>query len=137
VRLLNLPPAVQEMVADNGLSMGHARALITAENPVDLAKQVLSKKLSVRETERLANDVSGKPQKAKSSSKSAQKSAKTGKDADTVALESEVSNAIGMNVSIDSPNGQAGKLTIDFKSLDQLDELLQRLSHFSGSRLTG
>lgn len=134
VRLLNLPPAVQEMVADNGLSMGHARALITAKDPVSLAKDVLSKGLSVRETEALAMDASGKPKKVKSKAKA---SAKTGKDADTLALEAEVSNAIGMNVSIDSVNGQAGKLSIDFKSLDQLDELLHRLSHFPGSRLTG
>lgn len=134
VRLLNLPPAVQEMVADNGLSMGHARALITAKDPIALAKDVLSKGLSVRETERLAMDASGKPKKAKSK---ASASAKTGKDADTIALEEEVSNAIGMKVSIDSGNGQAGKLSIDFKSLDQLDEILQRLSHFPNSRLTG
>ena len=134
VRLLNLPPAVQKMVSDNGLSMGHARALITAKEPEVLAKQVISKGLSVRETEALAMDESGKAKKSKSRAK---KSAKTGKDADTLALESEVSNAIGMNVSIDSTNGQAGKLTIDFKTLDQLDELLHRLSHYPGSRLTG
>ena len=132
VRLLKLPPGVQEMVADNGLSMGHARALITANDPEGLAKAVLAKGLSVRETEALANEMSDKPKKA-----SAKKSKKTGKDADTLALESEVSNALGMNVSIDSKNGKAGKLTIDFKSLDQLDELLHRLSHFPGSRLTG
>ena len=134
VRLLKLPPAVQEMVADNGLSMGHARALITAKNPAELAKAVLAKGLSVRETEALAADMSDKPKKAGSKSSA---SKKTGKDADTLALEAEVSNALGMNVSIDSKNGQAGKLTIDFKSLDQLDELLHRLSHFPGSRLTG
>lgn len=133
VRLLKLPAAVQEMVADNGLSMGHARALITAKDPVALAKDVLAKGLSVRETEALAADLSDKPKKA--SSKKVSK--KTGKDADTIALEQEVSNAIGMNVSIDSKNGQAGTLAISFKSLDQLDELLHRLSHFPGSRLTG
>lgn len=133
VRLLNLPPAVQEMVADNGLSMGHARALITAKDPVSLAKSVLAKGLSVRETEALASDLSNKPKK--SGAKKASK--KTGKDADTLALEVELSNAIGMNVSIDSKNGQAGKLSIDFKTLDQLDELLHKLSHSPGSRLTG
>lgn len=132
VRLLKLPSAVQEMVADNGLSMGHARALITAKDPVGLAKAVLAKGLSVRETEALANEMSDKPKKS-----AAKKSQKTGKDADTLALESEVSNAIGMNVTIDSKNGKEGTLLINFKSLDQLDELLHRLSHFPGSRLTG
>lgn len=134
VRLLHLPEAVQTMVSENGLSMGHARALITAQDPVELAKQVLSKGLSVRETESLAMEASGKPKKAKPKGA---KGKKSGKDADTLALEAEVSNAIGMNVSIDSTNGQAGKLSIDFKTLDQLDELLHRLSHFPGSRLTG
>lgn len=131
VRLLNLPMPVQEMVADNGLSMGHARALITAKDPEDLAKKVLSQGLSVRETEKLAADASDKPKKAKAATK------KTGKDADTIALEQELSNVLGMNVSIDSKNGKSGTLSIDFKSLDQLDEVLHRLSHYPGSRLTG
>ena len=134
VRLLKLPASVQEMVADNGLSMGHARALITAKDPASVAKAVLAKGLSVRETEALAADMSDKPKKA-GGKKAASK--KTGKDADTLALEAEVSNALGMNVTIDSKNGKEGSLEIKFKSLDQLDELLHRLSHFPGSRLTG
>ena len=133
VRLLNLPPGVQEMVADSGLSMGHARALITAKDPLTLAKEVLAKGLSVRETENLANEVSGKPKKEKSAPKATKK---TGKDADTLALETEVSNSLGMSVSIDSKDGKEGSLSIHFKSLDQLDELLHRLSHNQG-RLTG
>ena len=133
VRLLNLPPGVQEMVADSGLSMGHARALITAKDPLKLAKEVLAKGLSVRETENLANEVSGKPKKEKSAPKATKK---TGKDADTLALETEVSNSLGMSVSIDSKDGKEGSLSIHFKSLDQLDELLHRLSHNQG-RLTG
>ena len=131
VRLLNLPTPVQVMLADNSLSMGHARALITAKNPEELAKKVISQGLSVRATEKLANEVSDKTKKGKSSSQ------KTGKDADTVALEEELSNALGMKVSINSKNGKSGTLSIDFKSLDQLDEVLHRLSHYPGSRLTG
>ena len=133
VRLLKLPKGVQDMVSEDGLSMGHARALITAKDPLSVAKAVLAKGLSVRETEALANELNDKTKK--SSSKKATK--KTGKDTDTLALEAEVSNALGMNVTIDSKNGKAGSLSIQFKTLDQLDELLHRLSHFPGSRLTG
>jgi len=136
VRLLNLPSGVQEMVADNGLSAGHARALITAKDPLALAKEVVSKGLSVRETEKLAADLSDKPQKNRAKSKGSGSSAR-GKDADTLALETEVSNALGMVVSIDSKNGKDGQLSIHFKSLDQLDDLLHRLSHFPGSKLAG
>ena len=132
VRLLNLPMSVQEMVADHALSSGHARALITAKEPEVLAKQVVAKGLSVRETERLANELSDKPKKKKSAG-----SVKTGKDADTLALESDLSNTLGMAVSIDSKDGKSGKVSISFKNLDQLDSLLKVLSDRAGpARLT-
>lgn len=133
VRLLNLPMGVQEMVADQGLSMGHARALITAKDPEALAKRVIAEGLSVRETERLAGELNEKPNRK---SKAA---AKRGKDADTIALESDLSNMIGMHVNIDSKNGKAGKVTVSFKDLDQLDSLLKILSSSQGggARLIG
>lgn len=134
VRLLNLPGGVQTMVAESSLSMGHARALITAKDPQALAKQVVQQGLSVRDTEKLVAAASDKPKKAKSG---AGKVKPSQKDADTIALEQEVSNSIGMKVNIDSANGQSGKLSIEFKTLEQLDEILHRLSHFPGSRLTG
>ncbi|MGH1398599.1 MAG: ParB/RepB/Spo0J family partition protein [Alphaproteobacteria bacterium] len=130
VRLLNLPPLVHEMLKQGELSMGHARALITAKNAEALAVRVFEEGLSVRETERLANEANDTPKKKVKSS------AKTGKDADTLALENDVSNSIGMKVSIDSKNGKAGRVTIDFKNLDQLDALLQRLAaDNAGARL--
>lgn len=131
VRLLNLPKAVQDMVAKDVLSMGHARALITAKDPQGLAKTIVAQGLSVREAEKLAAEHSDKPSKSKASGK------KYTKDPDTIALEKEVSNSIGMKIVIESKNGKAGTLAIEFKSLDQLDELLHRLSHFPSSRLTG
>lgn len=135
VRLLNLPPAVQEMVADNGLSMGHARALITAKDAESLARRVVAEGLSVRETEKLAAEVSVKPHKR---SKASSAGAAAGKDADTLALEKDISDSLGMAVSIDSKNGKSGRVSIDFKNLDQLDALLQRLaSDQAASRLVG
>lgn len=135
VRLLNLPSDVQAHLSAGDLTMGHARALITSDNPSTLAKQVISKGLSVRQTEKMAADKKGVEQKTRTRTTSAPKA--KSKDADTIALENDISNALGMQVEIDSTDGKSGKISIEFKSLDQLDEVLHRLAHFPGSRLTG
>lgn len=131
VRLLSLPDEVQAHISAGDLSMGHARALITADNPRELAREVIAKGLSVRQTEKFAAQAKGVEQKKR-------KPAKTqSKDADTTALENDITNALGMRVSIDSKDGKSGKLAIEFKNLDQLDEILHRLAHHPNSRLTG
>lgn len=137
LRLLNLPEAVQAYVSEGKLSAGHARALITADDPKALADEILRKSLSVRDAEKLvaqakAGNGDGKNRKAKKS-----KSPSSAKDPDTRALEEEVSQLLGMKVSIESDAGGAGRLSIEYKTLDQLDELLHRLSHFPGRRQTG
>jgi ParB family chromosome partitioning protein len=125
VRLLTLPEEVQEYVRDGHLSAGHARAMITAENPVALARRVIQGNLSVRETERLAK---GTPEKAAKGSKPA-KSARSEKDADTRALEGDLSANLGMKVAIDHTDGQeSGKITISYNNLEQLDEVCRMLS---------
>lgn len=121
VRLLTLPSGVQAFLRDGKLSSGHARALITSDNPEALAREVVSKGLNVRQTEALASDLAGK-----APSKTAQKT-KMPKDADTLALEKELSDSLGMSVTINSVDGKKGNLKVDFKSLDQLDEVLSRL----------
>ena len=123
-RLLQLPESVQKMVTDGKLSAGHARALITAENPEELAKLVIAQSLSVRDTEKLVAESQGRPQK----SPKKKDDEPVPKDVDTLALEDELSNAIGMRVSIDSRDGKTGKLSVQFKSLDQLDDLIKRLT---------
>lgn len=124
VRLLNLPQEVQEFVRDGKLSAGHARALITAEDPVALAKRVINGNLSVRETERLAK---APKESAQTSPKSAPK--KVEKDADTRALEGDLSANLGMKVSIDHSAGQeAGRISISYNNLEQLDEVCRLLS---------
>lgn len=136
IRLLNLPDTVQSKVSAGDLTMGHARALITVENPEDLAMQVIKKGLSVRQTEKLANDYKqGKQKKSATSPKT--KPSTISKDADTIALENDMTNALGMKVTIDSADGKSGKLSIEFKTLDQLDEVLHRLAHFPGARVSG
>ncbi|MCB1651625.1 MAG: ParB/RepB/Spo0J family partition protein [Alphaproteobacteria bacterium] len=121
-RLLNLPMMVQCHLSDGKLSIGHARALITAENAEELAAEVIRRDLTVRETEKLVAEAGGKASGAKKAAK------KRSKDVDTIALERDVSDALGMKVSIDSKNGKSGKFTVSFKSLDQLEDILSRIT---------
>ena len=125
MRLLQLPNDVQEMLVEGKLSAGHARALITSDDPSALARQVVAQGLSVRATEALAKkkDVSetGAVQRSKTLSKE--------KDADTKALENDLSAAIGLPVHVDHKSGgETGQVTIKYASLDQLDEICRILS---------
>ncbi len=123
LRLLALPEPVQAMVRHGALTAGHARALVTSEDPLSLAQLVVQRGLSVRETEKLA--------KAKTSdlSPSKPKAPRPEKDADTKALEGDLSAAIGMKVQIDhAPDQESGVLTIRYTNLDDLDTLCQLLS---------
>lgn len=122
MRLLKLPESVQDMLRDGLLSAGHARALINARDPAALAQQVVKSGLSVRETERLAKS-------AKPDTKAARPHQAIEKDADTRALEGDLSAALGMFVQIDHATGaEGGHLKIRYKSLDQLDSLCSLLS---------
>ena len=122
LRLLNLPSDVQELLREGKLSAGHARALVTADDPSGLAKAVVAKGLSVREVERLAKKADT-PGKGKTPPASPPR-----KDADTVALEGDLSAAMGLKVAIDhKPGGQAGVVTIRYDSLDELDDICRKL----------
>lgn len=125
LRLLTLPEGVQNMVSSGTLSAGHARALITADDPLTLAKEVVGKGLSVRETEKLAKAVLGQSV----APRSLPRSTAAEKDADTRALEGDLSAALGMKVTINHASaGEGGELTLRYHSLDQLDEICSRLS---------
>ncbi len=123
IRLLQLPDEVQTWVREGKLSAGHARALITTENPVALALEVIAKGLSVRETERLA-----KPRQETGVTATKAPAPKSEKDADTRALEQDLSANLGMRVVIDHKGLDGGYLTVTYRTLDQLDELCQVLS---------
>lgn len=128
MRLLNLPNAVQDMLVDGRLTAGHARALVPADNALTLAKQVVAKGLSVRQTEAL---VKRGDAPAKTSSPKAEK------DSDTVSLETDLSANLGMKVAISHKAGtESGTLSIGYKSFDDLDALCQLLSatHSAGSK---
>ncbi len=122
LRLLNLPESVEDFLKNGQISAGHARALVTAKKPEQLARKVIDKGLSVRETEELVRKQNEEP--ANNASKS---SSKADKDADTRALESDLSANLRMRVSIKHAGGDGGQLTITYKELDQLDELCQLL----------
>ncbi|WP_166417746.1 ParB/RepB/Spo0J family partition protein [Cochlodiniinecator piscidefendens] len=121
LRLLQLPEDVLDLLKDGALSAGHARALITTNNASELAKVVVAKDLSVRETERLVKKQNLPPKEPSLS--------KAEKDADTKALEGDLSANLGMKVSVDHKSGdQKGRVTISYKTLEELDNLCRLLS---------
>ncbi len=120
LRLLRLPGPVQTLLSSGDLSPGHARALITLEEPESLAKRVVAEGLSVRETERLASNPEGP-------SNSAGTGSKRRKSADTLDLEKRLSDHLGLKVTIDHKDNGKGKLVVSYRNLDQLDGLAQRL----------
>lgn len=125
LRLLGLPDAVQRMLAEGALSMGHARALITADDPEALAKRIVADGMSVRQAEALVRG-GGAPQGARE--KDGGKSRRA-KDADTLALEEALCGRLGLRASIDHDGDKgAGRLTLRYQTLEQLDDLIARLS---------
>ena len=128
LRLLKLPADVVELVRNGDLSSGHARALITANDPSALAKQVVKEGLSVRATEALVK----RDQDGPSGSNifgDGKKTSKVGeKDADTRALEGDLSAGLGMKVVLNHKIGdEAGQMVIAYKTLEELDELCRKL----------
>ncbi|MEM8572084.1 MAG: ParB/RepB/Spo0J family partition protein [Pseudomonadota bacterium] len=121
LRLLTLPDTVLEMVREGKITAGHARTLVTAPNPHHLANLIVEKALSVRQAEKLVRDF-GKTAQKKTAPKPEEK------DADTRALESDLSAALDMRVQIShKPGQQAGELRVRYETLEQLDALCARL----------
>jgi ParB family chromosome partitioning protein len=123
VRLLNLPQGVQDLIYDGKLSAGHARSLINAPDPERLALEIVEGGLNVRDTEKKAQAAKAKPGKTPP--------APVKKDADTRALESQVTNTLGLAVTIDHKGDKGGKLTVNYSTLEQLDDIVARLSRSS------
>ena len=120
LRLLTLPKEVQKLLISGQLTAGHARALVTSENPVALANQIISLGLSVRDAERLAKNASQKNAVKKVKIKE--------KPADTVILETDLSAALKMKVLIDHEVGKEnGFISISYKSLEDLDRISEMI----------
>ncbi|MDE1151491.1 MAG: ParB/RepB/Spo0J family partition protein [Micavibrio sp.] len=121
LRLLKLPQSVRAMVQNGSITAGHARALIGTKNPDELADIIFKRSLSVRQTEDLVKKAAeGKVKSAP------QRTAPKYKDVDVLALEELTTSKLGLKVTIES-QGAAGMLQIEYKTLDQLDDLLARL----------
>ncbi|MBO6782229.1 MAG: ParB/RepB/Spo0J family partition protein [Alphaproteobacteria bacterium] len=127
LRLLTLPTEVRDMVDSGALTAGHARALVGREDAVQMARDIVSGGLTVRDIEKRVSGSTTGPRKSKKT---------PAKSADTIALERDVSDAIGLKVAIDLKGGEdsgRGTLSIEFRNLEQLDDVLRRLNQSPGS----
>lgn len=119
IRLLGLPDEVSEMVRSGRLSAGAARTVLTDDDPVGLARRIVDEGLNVREVEAIRRGV----EKATGTTRS-----KPGKDADTLALEQSLRDALGLQVDVRHKGNSGGQVMIRYKSLEQLDEVCRRLT---------
>jgi ParB family chromosome partitioning protein len=119
LRLLKLPDVIRDMLVDGTLSAGHARTLVTANDPAGLARRIVEEGLSVRQAEALAQapEAPAEPKAA----------ARELKDADTLALEKLLGDAIGLKVSI-AHRSRGGEVRIAYSTLEQLDALCRKLN---------
>jgi ParB family chromosome partitioning protein len=124
LRLLRLPDKVKAYLIDGKISAGHARALIGQPDPEAMAEAVVENGLNVRQVEAIAQDRAGKAGQAP------RRRPRLDKDADTVALEKRLTDALGLVVSL-SARGAGGELKICYRSLEQLDEVIRRLERSS------
>ena len=136
LRLLKLPASIKARIDSGQLTMGHARALLMAENPEALAKQIVEVGLSVRQAEELAKGTTSleqiasglnAPAPSKNSSEETPRAAAKGKSEDVLQLEAMLAENLGLRVSITTRSGQAGEVIISYDSLVQLDDVLRRL----------
>ncbi|WP_375598976.1 ParB/RepB/Spo0J family partition protein [Devosia sp. Naph2] len=119
LRLLKLPEDVRGMVSSGTLTAGHARTLITVEDPAALARQIVEKGLSVREAEALSQQRDLPKRKPATEP--------TQRDADTLALERRLADALGLSVALNHTE-RGGKVEIRYKTLEQLDDICLRLT---------
>ena len=120
LRLLQLPEGVRVYIHTGELSAGHARALVGQPDAEELARDIVKRGLNVRQVEALLQHRAGRPQARAAKGKS------RGKDADTMALERRVSDALGLKVTIDH-KGAGGVLHVEYAELEQLEHVLRRL----------
>lgn len=116
LRVLQLPQDVRALIAAGTLSLGHAKALMTVTNPTALAREIVKRRLTVREAEDLAQ---GDKPDVKPKTRA--------KDPNTAALERRIAGALGVKAAIKHRRGGAGSLTLGYKNLDQLDSILAKL----------
>ena len=114
LRLLSLPQEIKELIVEEKLSQGHAKILVGLDNAILLARKIISKKLSVRQTENLVRMMKSSPN---SNSKK--------KDPNIVSLEQELTDKIGMRVFVKNKRNNSGTISLEYKGADQLDRLVE------------
>lgn len=140
LRLLKLPEMVKKLINAGSLTMGHARAILSAKEPEQLAQQIVKEGLSVRQAEeRVKAEAEPKPDMFGAAAKPAAKAptskgqgaptraAQGEKSDDVLQLENMLCDSLGLRVSINTHGAQAGEVVISYDSLSQLDEILRRL----------
>ena len=113
LRILTLPDEVIKLIESNKLSTGHAKILVGLENASFIANKIVDNKLSVRQAENFVQLFKKKRQKSKIT-----------KDTNIMALELSVSNKIGLNVEIQNNKRNKGKISFEYKDLDQLNKII-------------
>jgi ParB family transcriptional regulator, chromosome partitioning protein len=119
LRLITLPATVQKRILDGLLTAGHARALVATDDPQAIADEIIKLGMSVRQAEALVRESAGK---------AGGKPKQLPKDADTKALETSLAQSLGLGVNISHAGSKGGVLQITYKTLDQLDDLIRRLT---------
>ena len=119
LRLLKLPDTVQTLVREGAISAGHARALIGQADAEKIARQIVELGLSVRQVEALVKEANAKP--------NSDDDVMTVHDTDTLAVQKELADTLGLVVNIRKGNGQSGEIRVKYKTLDQFDDLYLRL----------
>ena len=117
IRLLSLPQSIQDMITEGKISSGHARAIMNSAFPEQLAEKIINENLSVRDAENLAKDKKAGIKKLKL------------KDPDTIDLENKISEKLGLAININHKGKKGGSIKIDYKTLDQLEMITQKLKN--------
>jgi ParB family chromosome partitioning protein len=127
LRLLDLPEFVRQSLLKGDISMGHARAVATADDPEELTREIIAKGYSVRQTEDRARREKSRPGPGSDIARASARNSAKVVDADLEALERQLGDILGLKVQV-VHKGQGGAVTLHYSSLDQLDMLCQRLS---------
>ena len=127
LRLLDLPEFVKQSLLQGDISMGHARAVATADDPEGLTREIIAKGLSVRQAEERARRERSRPAPGAEIGRASARNAAKAADADLEALERQLADILGLKVQV-SHKGQGGAVMLHYSSLDQLDMICQRLS---------
>ena len=125
LRLLNLPEKVKQYLKDGSISLGHAKLLINQASGENIADQIISNNLNVRETENLIREQNGFPS---SRGNNFNKLKPLQKDSETLAIEASLSVDLGMEVNIEHFI-KGGRISIQFQNLNQLDEIIHKLQN--------